>query len=183
MINAQTRKNSSMSKNQQTGQNGTQEPRIAEDERAHGIDKTFRLPDAASLTFWGRFQNQLITHLLITPTFGCSMICLLFVAAILGSFGGIAITFTSKLNNAYIRYDDTCGIKPVCNVTFTLDHDLVNPKVYYRLENFYANHRNFVKSRNYKQLRGEQSSDLDLISSCSPILTNKDLIEDTGGRI
>jgi len=46
---------------------------------------------------------------------------------------------------------------------------LVNPKIYYQLENFYANHRNFVKSRNYKQLRGNVLSDSELGSTCDPV--------------
>jgi hypothetical protein len=54
----------------------------------------------------------------------------------------------------------------------------VNPKIYYRLENFYANHRNFVKSRSYQQLRGglPDPEDIPAIeASCTPIVRNKDL--------
>ena len=71
----------------------------------------------------------------------------------------------------------------VCNITFTPDFDMINPKIYYRLENFYANHRNFVKSRNFKQLRGEESTDLDLTNTCSSMLKNKDLKESSFGKI
>lgn len=42
------------------------------------------------------------------------------------------------------------------------------------MENFYANHRNFVKSRNFKQLRGNDL-DVDSISTCDPVLTMADL--------
>jgi hypothetical protein len=31
---------------------------------------------------------------------------------------------------------------------------MVRPKVYYKLEFFYANHRKFMESRSYDQLRG-----------------------------
>ena len=72
-----------------------------------------------------------------------------------------------------IRYDDKCANKVVCSIELITPVDLVNPKFYYRLENFYANHRSFVKSRSYKQLRGD---DLDADEhSCSPIYLNKDL--------
>lgn len=47
----------------------------------------------------------------------------------------------------------------------------MQPKFYYQLENFYANHRNFVKSRNYKQLRGYLLSGGDIGSTCDPVLT------------
>ena len=41
-----------------------------------------------------------------------------------------------------------------CTFTFELTETLDKPYLYYEIENFYANHRKFVKSRNYKQLRG-----------------------------
>lgn len=41
-----------------------------------------------------------------------------------------------------------------CNITFSIDKTLKKPKIYYMIDNFYANHRNFVKSRIYKQMRG-----------------------------
>lgn len=52
--------------------------------------------------------------------------------------------------------------------------DLVEPKIYYQLENFYANHRNFVKSRNYKQLRGNHLSASEL-TTCEPVVRMSDL--------
>lgn len=59
-------------------------------------------------------------------------------------------------------------------MTFTPTIDLVNPKIYYQIENFYANHRNFVKSRNYKQLRGNVQS-ADELTSCDPVIKMSDL--------
>jgi hypothetical protein len=47
--------------------------------------------------------------------------------------------------------------------------------VYYELENFYQNHRRYVKSRSYKQLRGESLTIDDIQSDCDPIVTYKDL--------
>lgn len=65
----------------------------------------------------------------------------------------------------------------MCAVTFVPETDLVNPKVYYQLENFYANHRNFVKSRNYKQLRGNNLG-ADSLSTCEPVVKMSDLGDD-----
>ena len=101
------------------------------------------------------------------------MFCLLAMATVLGTFGGLSLSASERLNDIMIRYDDKCLNKVTCNVELTPTVDLVNPKIYYRLENFYANHRDFVKSRSYKQLRGEDD-DADE-SSCSPIYLNKDL--------
>lgn len=47
--------------------------------------------------------------------------------------------------------------------------------VYYELENFYQNHRRYVKSRSYKQLRGESLTIDDIQTDCDPIVTYKDL--------
>lgn len=46
--------------------------------------------------------------------------------------------------------------------------------VYYELDNFYQNHRRYVKSRDYYQLRGEIRSYSE-ISDCDPIRKNSDL--------
>ena len=59
-------------------------------------------------------------------------------------------------------------------ISFIPTADLANPKIYYQIDNFYANHRNFVKSRNFKQLRGTVET-ASQISTCSPVLTMGDL--------
>ena len=64
-------------------------------------------------------------------------------------FAGLAYLFYSEANNLkdfMIRYDDKCPTPRMgkdCEITFTLDVDMSNPKVYYRLDNFYQNHRSF----------------------------------------
>lgn len=46
-----------------------------------------------------------------------------------------------------------------CTVTFTLPVDLQPPvMLYYKLTNFYQNHRKYTKSLDYKQLAGEAST-------------------------
>lgn len=42
--------------------------------------------------------------------------------------------------------------------------------VYYRLENFYQNHRRYVKSRNDAQLRGESITSKAALADCAPKL-------------
>ena len=74
-----------------------------------------------------------------------------------------------------IRYDDQCNGKTKCSITFTPSTTLVNPKIYYQLENFYANHRNFVKSRSYPQLRGNVESSAVLGGVCDPVTLMSDL--------
>jgi len=47
--------------------------------------------------------------------------------------------------------------------------------VYYQLENFYQNHRRYVKSRDYQQLMGEYKTVEEIQTNCNPIVTNEDL--------
>lgn len=113
-----------------------------------------KAPDINKMGCWGKIQNQEITHILITPTYKCSIACFGLLTFIFGLFGGIALQNSENLHEALIRYDEECMNTMTCNITFTPDEDLVNPMIYYRIENFFANHRNFVRSRNFKQLRG-----------------------------
>jgi len=46
--------------------------------------------------------------------------------------------------------------------------------VYYQLDNFYQNHRRYVKSKDYKQLMGEKIA-IDDLGQCDPIKTNANL--------
>ena len=46
--------------------------------------------------------------------------------------------------------------------------------LYYQLDNFYQNHRRYVKSRDAGQLKGE-SKTVDELDDCYPIKQNKDL--------
>lgn len=57
-----------------------------------------------------------------------------------------------------------------------LSEDIVGPVyVYYQLENFYQNHRRYVKSRDYQQLAGQSRSVSDVSTSCDPVVYNANL--------
>jgi len=73
----------------------------------------------------------------------------------------------------------TDGVNPNnCDVVLEIDTDIEGPVyVYYQLENFYQNHRRYVKSRSNEQLLGaalpigKEQIEEDL-ADCAPILTN-----------
>lgn len=57
------------------------------------------------------------------------------------------------------RYDDVCTIGTRCNVTLDVTDKMEKPVYfYYKLTNYYQNHRLYVKSRNDDQLRGHDVS-------------------------
>ena len=63
-----------------------------------------------------------------------------------------------------------------CKITFEVDTAIEPPiYVYYQLDNFYQNHRRYVKSRSNKQLLGEWLTADELKDDCSPIITNADI--------
>lgn len=62
-----------------------------------------------------------------------------------------------------------------CTVTIDIDADIPQPiYVYYQLDNFYQNHRRYVKSRSNEQLMGTELT-IDQLDDCDPIKSNKDL--------
>lgn len=87
--------------------------------------------DVSKLKCWGRIQNQQITHILITPTFKCAMICYFVFAVILAGFGALLYLQANSLNDLLIQYDVVCSGQSVCAVTFMPTTNLVNPKIYY----------------------------------------------------
>lgn len=63
---------------------------------------------------------------------------------------------------------------PACTVTFTVDRAMKAPVyVYYQLDNFYQNHRRYVKSRSDAQLMGEVLPESGL-ADCDPLKTITD---------
>lgn len=57
----------------------------------------------------------------------------------------------------------------LCTLTFNIEEDMDGPVyLYYQLENFYQNHRRYVKSRSDSQLRGDILGEGDL-SDCDPL--------------
>jgi hypothetical protein len=85
---------------------------------------------------------------------------------------GIVQTLTvSKLQSVEKRYDDSCVDSVNCVLSFRID-SVLNPPIvlYYRLTNFYQNHRRYASSRSVEQLSGEYVV-LDDLDSCDP-LTN-----------
>lgn len=49
--------------------------------------------------------------------------------------------------------------------------------VYYELDNFYQNHRTYVKSRSNDQLGGKYIKDVEGLINCDPVTTVGDLYE------
>ena len=79
-----------------------------------------------------------------------------------------------KKNFIEVEYT-SCNLNTKCEIEFNIDND-INPPifVYYKLENFYSNHIDYVKSKNYMQLRGKKVSDKKIDFSCKSMSRNRD---------
>lgn len=120
-----------------------------------------------------RLANQYVSHVQVVPTFVCGILTFFFLFVVFLAFGLICYFKSNKLNDFTVRYDDICKDLPVCTIIVPVPSSLTNPNIYYMIDNFYHNHRYFVKSRSFSQLAGKASSVN--INNCSPIKTISDL--------
>ena len=131
-----------------------------------------------SSTWMERLRRQEIWTWRPVPTVKFALIVYISIAIVFLPLGIALLVESSKLHEVATRYDDTpeCALQGQnCTLAFEVTDDLTAPiYVYYRLTNFYQNHRLYFKSRNPDQLSGD---DLDVsdISSCEPITKVKDL--------
>jgi len=101
-------------------------------------------------------------------------------------FGGLSFFFTllglllvffgTSTNHYSVKYTDQdgCGSGLTCTVSLYLEKELKAPVYFYlSVENLYQNNRIYSESRNTDQLKG-QDIPVGGLSSCSPMITNKD---------
>lgn len=126
---------------------------------------------------FGLAENNQASHLLVTPTFWCAMNLLCFILMVCLGIGGFLLFDATILDQIEIDYGVYCKTQSDqsgnCLIEFTPQQNLIDPKVYYRLDNFYHAHRSFVKSRSWQQLRGQ---DVEEVKKCAPVSSVSDLI-------
>jgi len=89
--------------------------------------------------------------------------------------GVILLVSSQRVVEASVRYDSVCPIDTKCQVNIEVDDTMTAPVyLYYRLENYYQNHRRYVKSRNDQQLRGDVVDSLSSLSDCDPLASADD---------
>ena len=114
------------------------------------------------------------------PTINSTVLCLEITGAIFIAIGIIIIIFSNKIVEIEIRYDNKpeCKIGLDCTLTLKVEKEMEkNVFVYYRLKNFYQNHRRYIKSKSYKQLKGDIMTEGSVKDDCDPIILNKDIYE------
>lgn len=123
------------------------------------------------------------------------------VVAIFGVIGiifvPVGVSLLSTSNSIYertITYDGSgkdvdCTISRQneglpCLINFELVEDVTGPLyVYYELQNFYQNHRRYVKSRSAYQLQGQDLTKKNVETDCDPLVTNGSMLLNPCGLI
>jgi len=105
------------------------------------------------------------------------IISFLVVGAVFIPIGITLLTASNSVVEVSKRYDDidNCPINAICTVSLSITEKMNQPVyLYYRMENYYQNHRRYVKSRNDQQLRGDKVSSYSALEECDPIKSKDD---------
>jgi len=129
-----------------------------------------------------RLRNQLISGFAFLPNIKCSIIFSLCVGLLLAVLGIVVIIISSTVIEVDKRYDDFCDIiargssTTPCALKIDVTEEMSKPVYFYLgVQNFFQNHRLYVKSYSANQLYGDDIDEDTAKSKCSPIYHNSDL--------
>ena len=130
------------------------------------------------------FRQQTMKAYKPVPTVKSASIIFTVLGIIFIIVGAVLVGFSQEIIEYQQRYDNNSDCwknfvvedSVTCTVTFTVKTKMVQPVYfYYQLNNFYQNHRRYVKSKSPEQLNGKIMSKSDLQSECDPVVTMHDL--------
>jgi hypothetical protein len=101
--------------------------------------------------------RQELTNLTPECNAKCAIICNSILMVLFFAFGGTIVASSNSIVEISQDYTNcTQDFNKTCNVSMYVQDTIKAPIfLYYELNNFYMNHRDFVKSRIYPQLRGD----------------------------
>jgi hypothetical protein len=123
------------------------------------------------------FKQQKLSAWRPVPTITSTTITFVVFGIIFLILGIVILIYSNQIQEVSVEYT-TCPINnsSFCNMTLIVPSTMTAPvMVYYQLNNFYQNHRRYVKSKSNSQLAGSALSKSDLTSDCDPIVTMGDL--------
>ena len=138
-----------------------------------------RIQDKIEKLKQSKFKQQMLPAWRPVPSFGSTMIIFGIFGLIFLTLGITLYVMSERIQGVTKRYD-SCPLQSdllenPCEIAITIDSDIPAPiYVYYQLDNFYQNHRRYVKSRSNEQLMGNNLSESEL-DDCDPIKTNREL--------
>ena len=126
-----------------------------------------------------KFKQQKLQAWRPVPTITSTTITFVSFGIIFIIIGIIILIYSNKIHEVSIRYDTLCtSINTKCEATIKIDKKIEKDvMVYYQINNFYQNHRRYVKSKSDDQLKGKTVSLKSIKDSgdCDPVITNSDM--------
>lgn len=139
-----------------------------------------------------KFKQQTLPAWRPVPTAMSTMFTFSIFSVIFLAIGVVLYVMSDQIVESVVRYDDIEECRKLlkeenrdagetCKVDLPfpeMTEDIKGPiYVYYQLDNFYQNHRRYVKSRNNDQLAGNYKTAQELLTTCDPIIKVSDLWE------
>lgn len=127
------------------------------------------------------FKQQLMKSWRPKPTLKCAITVYVIIGLIFFALGIAMLVKTNEIFELQQRYDNTCAVDRAnpngyCTVTFTLAEKVTAPVYFfYRVTNFYQNHRRYVQSIDINQLSAGVYVSNQTYSNCEPVTKNKHL--------
>lgn len=116
---------------------------ISEEEKAKIKEKVEKLKNS-------RFKQQTLPAWRPIPSFKSTMITFTVFGIIFLALGIVLYVMSDKIIEKTQQYDALCKGKDTCTLDMKIDTKIDGPiYVYYQLDNFYQNHRRYVKSRSF----------------------------------
>ena len=126
-----------------------------------------------------KFKQQKLPAWRPVPTITSTTITFVSFGIIFIIIGIIILIYSNKIHEVSIRYDTLCtSINTECEATIKIDKKIEKDvMVYYQINNFYQNHRRYVKSKSDDQLKGKTVSLKSIKDSgdCDPVITNSEM--------
>ena len=126
-----------------------------------------------------KFKQQKLPAWRPVPTITSTTITFVSFGIIFIIIGIIILIYSNKIHEVSIRYDTLCtSINTTCEATIKIDKKIEKDvMVYYQINNFYQNHRRYVKSKSDDQLKGKTVSLKSIKDSgdCDPVITNSEM--------
>ena len=122
------------------------------------------------------------------PSILSTTLCFTITGVIFLVMGIVLLLYSNKVKEFEIRYDNIPECEAAlqnatnkqCQIPIKLTEDFKGPvMVYYQLNNFYQNHRRYLKSKSVSQLKGELKTVNEIKDECEPVIRNSDLWKTT----
>jgi hypothetical protein len=127
------------------------------------------------------FKQQLMKSWRPKPTLKCAITVYVIIGLIFFALGIALLVKSNEVFEFQTRYDNLCPVTKgnttaLCAVPFTLTEKVTAPVYFfYKVTNFYQNHRRYVQSIDFTQLNGANYVANQTYSNCDPVVRNSDL--------